>query len=95
MAYRQLFGYGWWGTTWRLLLAILEGIVIMVVLFLAYSHIVRRAAFSPNQTIAKEIPVIALILAPTAAISIAAYYIGKFAASIEKNRIKQNNRLKW
>ena len=89
VAYRQLFGYGWWGTSWRLLLAIFESIFLVLAFVFAYTHIVRRAVFSPNQTLEMEILKIAIFHAVNAAVLIAAYYIGKHGSK-HRNRTEGN-----
>lgn len=42
ITYRQLFGYGWWGTLWRLavilLLAVITMVVVVVIVGIFYDH---------------------------------------------------------
>lgn len=77
IAYRQLFGYGWWGTIWRLAIVLIEGIVIMVTIAFAYEYVVTGTAISPNRTLGRELLVHAVFHIANASVLAAAYYISK------------------
>lgn len=74
IAYHQLFGYGWWGTTWRLLLTIFEGIVIMLTIAFAYEHIVTKAPVG-KRSLAFELTSAAVFHVINIAFLLAFYYI--------------------
>lgn len=55
VAYYQLFGYRVWGTLWRMLLGLLEGVFIMLTLAFVYEFCVTQAPVNPHHTLAMEI----------------------------------------
>ena len=85
ITYRQLFGYGWWGTIWRMLLVLFVGFVIMIVIAVVYELVVTRASLNPKHTMAQELLAITYLVTPVVVIFIAAYYIGK-RGSKQRNR---------
>ncbi|MBO4810973.1 MAG: DUF3667 domain-containing protein [Prevotella sp.] len=54
VAYCQLFGYGLWGTLWRLALTLCEGIFMMLNIVIAYEYYVTKAPNNSKDTLAQE-----------------------------------------
>ncbi|MBO4870753.1 MAG: DUF3667 domain-containing protein [Muribaculaceae bacterium] len=55
VTYKQLFGYGWWGTLWRTAMCIFDGFILMMGLICLYSLIIKEHNEVPGDTIMFEI----------------------------------------
>ena len=55
ITYKQLFGYGWWGTLWRTSLCIFEGFILMLALIYLFSLIFTQYSENPGNSVMFEI----------------------------------------
>lgn len=60
--YRQLFGFGWWGTLWRTCLSIFQGLIIIVFLSSAVNIIIGVPNIKPQTLIVVGVLTLLLIL---------------------------------
>jgi len=77
VAYCQLFGYGLWGTFWRLLLTILEGVFIMLTIAIAYEFYKTKAPINSKDTLGQELLIWVLVQVLNIVILYLVYYLHK------------------
>lgn len=78
IAYRQLFGYGWWGTIWRTMLMGLEGLFLMLYISLVLETLYGKPVFEQNSNEAITLYVGIFII--NAAIVAICYYISRYTS---------------
>lgn len=87
VAYHQLFGYGWWGSFWRTLLAGMEGFALMLLLsFAVEAFFGNLDIYSP----AVDIVLLAVMFIVNAALVAAVYYISRHASRRAQKRSNQS-----
>lgn len=86
IAYRQLFGYGWWGTTWRTMLMGAEGFFLMLYISLLLENFYGKPLLGNNY---QEIAVLAIFtLTVNVALVAAIYYLSRHASTISQMILK-------
>ena len=79
IAYKQLFGYGWWGTTWRTMLCFIEWLVIMQVVIATLEIIITRHAIGKNGLVSNIIIILGIAILGVA-LALIGYFISKKTA---------------
>ena len=77
--YHQLFGYGFWGTSWRLVLCFLVWIVLFIIIIsiaIVFSDIIKHG-FSFSDIVIGSFVIIVTLLIIAAAILVFGYIVGK------------------
>lgn len=85
--YRQLFGYSWWGTTWRTLICLTDMAVIGSVFYIV-EIVIRYFIYRPKINLTNALLITTLPLLVT----IAGYYISKHTAKGRKATPKQQDK---
>lgn len=75
IAYKQLFGYGWWGTIWRLLLCIVVAGYTATTMYILLS--MEQTGIESRKRLVATIVVVLLLLIMVLIPSVSAYFIGK------------------
>ena len=84
IAYRQLFGYGWWGTLWRLAVIILLVLMTMLVVVVIIGYVYE------NNDIYDALLSILIVLAPTVLLEAVILYI---THRINKRTYRNNKKI--
>ena len=86
ITYKQLFGYGWWATLWRILLCVVLGIIFFTSIMIYFEYFATGKAIGTKHAAIVEIMGWSVFLIVVLLLTAGTYLVGRFT---EKRRVRK------